>query len=411
MKKTTFSLIVVFALLIGISSCGKEEEKPKTSQTEKPSGTLKQKFEASYKNASNWLIAQQGKDGFWEAMKQPSMGYTAMVTYALANAADDMRKNYKSAIDKAVDYILKNQNKDDGSFSEIGGSTKTYVTSVVIMALVAVDKEKYKDIIKNAQDFLVGKQKKDGIYKGGAGYGDTGVKVKNGEIETYERKIADLSNTSFAIEALKASGLSEDSEYWKNVVEFLTRCQNDSETNKDPELEKLLADMGLKVGNDGGFTYTPIESKADEENLPDGSKILKSYGSMTYAGLKSFIYAKIDKKDPRVQSAYNWIKGHYTLDLHPGFGVDEVKRTHLQGIFYYYTMFAKALDVWGEEILETDDGKKHKWAEELAEKLISLQKEEGSAWKNESPRWGEGDKILATSYALIAYNTLRKWIK
>jgi squalene-hopene/tetraprenyl-beta-curcumene cyclase len=315
-----------------------------------------------------------------------------------------VRKNYQKNIDRAIAYIIAKQN-DDGSFSEGDGSNKSYVTSVILMVLATVDKEKYKDHIKKAQDYLVGGQKKEGIDMGGSGYGDV-------KPEGEKRTKCNLSTTGFAAEALKASDLPKDSEYWKNVVLFLQKCQNNSETNTDPELQKMLVEMGLKVGNDGGFIYAPDESKAGTEEISTGEKILKSYGSMTYEGLKSFIYAGLTKDDPRVQSAISWIKKNYTLEVHPGFGIDEVKRTHLQGLFYYYMMFAKALDVLGEETLVTADGKSHKWAEELLTKLVLLQTEEKNrAWKNKATRWMEDNPILCSSYALIAYNVLRKWVK
>ena len=53
---------------------------------------------------------------------------------------------------------------------------------------------------------------------------------------------------------------------------------------------------------DGGFYYTPAaggESMAGK--TPNGG--LRSYGSMTYAGLKSMIYAGVGPDDPRVKAA------------------------------------------------------------------------------------------------------------
>ena len=56
---------------------------------------------------------------------------------------------------------------------------------------------------------------------------------------------------------------------------------------------------------------------------------------MTYAGLKSMIYAGLTADDPRVKAAYDYITKHYTLDENPGLGQ--------QGLYYYYQTFAKAL--------------------------------------------------------------------
>jgi hypothetical protein len=60
------------------------------------------------------------------------------------------------------------------------------------------------------------------------------------------------------------------------------------------------------VGNDGGGFYSPGstagEAKAGFVTLPDGKKIRRSYGSMSYALLKSYAFCKIDRRDPRVRA-------------------------------------------------------------------------------------------------------------
>ena len=71
--------------------------------------------------------------------------------------------------------------------------------------------------------------------------------------------------------------------------------------------------------NDGGFYYTVAAGGQSMAGpTPDGG--LRSYGSMTYAGFKSMIYAGVEPDDPRVKAAYEWIQKHYTLDENPGMG-------------------------------------------------------------------------------------------
>ena len=404
-------VMITFVVLVGCSKKGEgdggaNKQSPTENKQTPQQSSLKQRMEASYKKAADWLVSKQGSDGTWKAGNFPSVGYTAMVSYALSGASPDVRKSYETAISKAIGYVISKQG-EDGSFSD-EGFNKTYITSIVVMSLASADKDKYADAIKRAQTFLVGGQQKSGIYKGGAGYGDIEAEMKDGKFVTKKRERADMSNTSFAMEALKASGLPEDSPYWKDAVEFLAKCQNSSETNTDPELMDVLAKAGIKIGNDGGFVYSPDYNQAGEETYADASKYMRSYGSMTYAGIKSFLYANVDKNDERVKAAVEWAKNHYTLDVNAGMPADKAK----QGLFYYYTTFSKAMGALGVEEFEDAKGEKHKWAEELVEKLISLQTAEGgSAWKNESPRWSEGDPVLATSYAIMTYNTIRKWIK
>ena len=200
-----------------------------------------------------------------------------------------------------------------------------------------------------------------------------------------------------SLEALKAAGVPPDSEVWKRAVEFLNRCQNRSESN---DLTKELEKEGITRADDGGFTYTPKASKPNEGPGGDPKKGLRSYGSMTYAGLKSFIYANVKKDDARVQAAYAWIQKHYSLDENPEMGA--------QGLYYYYHTFAKSLDAYGEGTLTDASGTKHRWAEELVEKLGDLQKDDGS-WTNDKDRWFEGHSPLVTSYCLRSLNLCRKW--
>ncbi len=121
---------------------------------------------------------------------------------------------------------------------------------------------------------------------------------------------------------------------------------------------------------------------------------LRSYGSMTYAGLKSMIYARVGKDDPRVKAAAAWAARHYTVDENPGVGAN--------GLFYYLQTFAKANSALGEDAVVTPDGKKHDWRADLKRKLSVSQQKDGS-WINEkSGRWMESMPELVTAYALLS---------
>ena len=76
----------------------------------------------------------------------------------------------------------------------------------------------------------------------------------------------------------------------------------------------------------------------------------------------------------------------------------------LQGLYYYYHVFARALRAWGEPVIPDDKGVKHSWREDLCRKLISLQNKDGS-WVNTADRWYEGNPSLVTAYAVLALQT------
>jgi squalene-hopene/tetraprenyl-beta-curcumene cyclase len=190
----------------------------------------------------------------------------------------------------------------------------------------------------------------------------------------------DLSNTSFALEALRQTQHLADTTVvgakdldWDAAVAFLQRCQNLPHYNHagwvkgDPK-------------NIGGFVYDPLNKKG-----------LLSYGSMSYAGLLSYIHADLKKDDPRVTAVFDWLRHNYTLEENPGMGAD--------GLFYYYHTMSKALSAHDTGTLAMADGREVAWASDLALKLINLQQSDGS-WVNASGRWWEKDPTLVTAYAL-----------
>jgi squalene-hopene/tetraprenyl-beta-curcumene cyclase len=119
---------------------------------------------------------------------------------------------------------------------------------------------------------------------------------------------------------------------------------------------------------------------------------------MTYAGLLSLIYAKVDRHDPRVASAFDWAVRHWDLSENPGMGA--------QGHYYFLHVLPKTLAAYGQDVLTLSDGKTLNWREETIKKLLSLQKIDPKSghgyWVNDEGRWMENDPVLVTSYCLLA---------
>jgi squalene-hopene/tetraprenyl-beta-curcumene cyclase len=129
------------------------------------------------------------------------------------------------------------------------------------------------------------------------------------------------------------------------------------------------------------------------DKTPNGG--LRSYGSMTYAGLKSMIYAGVSPEDKRVKAAVTWIQKHYDLKSNPGMGDS--------GLYYYYHLFAKALDAMNFKTFADANGVQHDWRRELREELIRRQQPDGS-WVNTTTRWMEGEPSLVTGYVLLTFS-------
>jgi squalene-hopene/tetraprenyl-beta-curcumene cyclase len=282
------------------------------------------------------------------------------------------------AIQKALAFLESNVRSDGGIYAE-GSTHRNYETCLAMSALQIANRNgKYDEILVAAEKFVKGIQwdqgegleSSDPAY-GGAGYG--------------RHKRPDLSNTAFMMEALHQLGRGPEDEAIQKALLFVSRTQNlESAANDTPHAAKI---------NDGGFYYTPAaggESQAGK--TVDGG--LRSYGSMTYAGLKSMLYAGVEKDDPRVVAALDFIRNHYSLEENPGMGA--------AGLYYYYHTFAKALAAAEIDVLTDDAGTSHNWREDLFNRLASQQAADGSFVNQENPRWLEGDRSLVTGYALLA---------
>lgn len=71
------------------------------------------------------------------------------------------------------------------------------------------------------------------------------------------------------------------------------------------------------------------------------------------------------------------------------------------GLYYYYHLFAKALDSAEFSKITDAAGQQHDWRAELIEHVGRLQADDGS-WTNANNKWMEGDPNLATVFSLLA---------
>jgi len=338
-------------------------------------------YQTTVDRAIKFLATNRSEDG--SLSSYVGIGPTALATLGMLRsrrAADDPQ------VAQALEYLEQYVQENGGIYTP-GTRISTYETCVALVCFKEANRNgKYDKIIKQAEAFIRGGQwgesrgkNRSDLYYGGAGYGG--------------KTRPDLSNTAFLIDALKSCGAGPDDKTIQKALVFVSRCQNlESEHNTTPFASKV---------NDGGFYYTCAIGRQDKERqTPQGG--LRSYGSMTYAGLKSMIYAGVTADDPRVKATVQWIRKHYDLKSNPGMGN--------AGLYYYYHIFAKALNALGIDQLEDSKGVKHDWRRELTEELARRQQENGS-WVNSNPRWMEGDPNLATAFALLALSYCQPSLK
>jgi squalene-hopene/tetraprenyl-beta-curcumene cyclase len=324
----------------------------------------------------HYLTAAQAEDGSFSA--RVGVGPTAMAVLAMLRNGQAVND---PTVAKGLAYLEKAVQANGGIY-QANSRVPNYETCVALLCLKEANKDgRYDEKIKKADGYVRSVQWSDkdssDFNYGGAGY-RPGSKSR-----------PDLSNTSSMIDALRAAGTPEDEEALKRAAIFVSRCQNlETEHNTTP--------LAAKV-NDGGFYYALTVDQRGNSGGPQGG--LRSYGSMTYSGLKSLLYAGVAKDDPRVKAAVAWIQKHYDLKNNPGMGE--------AGLYYYYHTFAKALDALGQSELEDGKGAKHDWRSELTAELANRQKSNGS-WVNSNEQWMENDPNLATSFALLALSYCEK---
>ena len=306
-----------------------------------------------------------------------SVGVTAVVAAGLTTSgvpADD------PVVAKALDYLLKNV-QEDGGIHAPGSRYANYETCIAAMAINEINEGgKYDQVLDRAEQFIRKGQwdqdeevSEEDLRYGGAGYGS--------------KARPDLSNTAFMIEALKELGASEDDPAIQKALVFVTRCQNlESEINSSPFAAKV---------DDGGFYYTVAAGGASVAGETENGG-LRSYPAMTYAGLKSMIYAGLDDSDFRVKAAKDFLRKNYSVEQNPFLGDS--------GLYYYYQTMSKALAANGEPVFQAEDGP-HVWRRELLKQLQERQREDGS-WVNSNERFMESDPNLVTGYALLTLATI-----
>ncbi len=331
-----------------------------------------------------WLQTNQNSNGWWSTPEHPALTGLAVSAF-MGNPSSHAAERAPETVARAYKFILANVKPDGGIYHQ---EDENYNTSICLMALLAARKPEYDPVVLRARQWIIGqqaggKENTGSPFDGGVGYGSSATGPHT-----------DMNNTYTALEALYYSkDLAKDKPLagskdlnWDAAIHFIERCQNLPSVNKQPWASDDPA-------NKGGFIYFPGRSSAGSQTNADGRVSFRSYGTITYAGFLSYIYADLKRDDPRVTAAFDWLRNNYTLEENPGMGTS--------GYYYYLQMTSKALSVYGVNELQVKGGATVDWRRQLVSKIMKLQLADGS-WKNENERWLERDPVLATSYSLMA---------
>lgn len=355
-----------------------------------PDGTvppsLQNEVNAAIDRGLDWLAAHQREDGSWSNGDFPAL--TALPLWAFARA-DHPRKAAVEAA--AVRYLLSCVQTNGGIYRDVpgrkGGGLGNYNTGIAMTALHALGRPDLTRVIQQARTFVAGAQYHgDDEYNGGFGY-DAATK----------RAYTDLLNTYYSAQAMRLTSDVEDSRpagephadiNWNETVAYISRMQN--RETAGPE-------------DAGGFFYNPTDPKAGTTTNAAGVVVLRSYGSITYAGFLALIFADVSREDVRVRSALKWAERHWTLDENPGMGQ--------RGVYFFYHVLSRALAASGRDVIAREGEAGVNWREAVARKLISTQRIDPATgagyWVNEDGTYWENDPVLSTAYSLQALESLQ----
>ncbi len=368
---------------------------------------------------ASWLESRQADDGSWSNPSHPAL--TALPAWALSASGAAT-----GAIARAAAFVRSCAQPDGGIYAQVpgrrGGALGTYNTAICMTALHFADNAGSIREIQNARNYVAATQLVGDDGPAGSGAGGFG----------YERNspngYADLNNSAWAIAAMR---LTQDVEEARPAGEAHADIDWDAALAFVDSMQVHAGDAGADPDDAGGFLYRREngEGAASPEGMasagagrrgapppevlerlkkerggkPPPSNAaaaqsrppLRSYGSITYSGLEAMIFAQVGRDDPRVVSAIDYARRHWTLDENPGMGQ--------QGLFYYYTIMARALSLLDIDVLPAakDGAPDVRWRDDLIAKVVSLQRDDGS-WVNSNNRFWENDPVLCTSYALLA---------
>ena len=363
--------LLCFTASLAVCTVAKAQEIPISDETAQARQATREYRHMVDRSVEYLRLRGQSADGSFSG--HAGVGPTGLVVTGLLEVGVSPQD---PLVRRALDFLEFHIQPDGGIYAR-ESLHRNYDTCIAMVAFHKANQNgQYDEVVSRAEKYVKGLQwdESEGIQPSEMSYGGAGYGSKSRP---------DLSNTSFLIESLHSLGNGPDDEAIQKALAFVSRCQNlESPYNDSPHAAAI---------NDGGFYYTVAaggESQAGVE--PGGGP--RSYGSMSYAGLKSMIYAGVDRDDVRVKAVVDFLKSNYDINQNPGMGP--------QGLFYYYQTMAKALTALGDDLFVDASGNQQQWKSQLRAKLLSMQREDGS-WVNENTRWMEGDPNLVSAYALL----------
>ena len=178
---------------------------------------------------------------------------------------------------------------------------------------------------------------------------------------------------------------------------FLALVQKSPKEKRSPLIPGFTNEITRQPPHDGGFFSSPTVAYANkgrtEVDPKTGHVFYRSYATATCDGILSLLALGVDKSDPRITSAINWLRDNDDWNLPEGIPLDDPAPWAESMRFYHLMVRAEtysSLDMPGD------------WRKDLLKALSGKQLPNGSFLNLEGRLMKEDDPLLCTAFAVIA---------
>jgi len=331
---------------------GGEQVNPVVAAPERRLSAFGERVERAIREGVQFLKAQQQADGSWTDIdKESKTGVTSLVTLALLASGE---KPESPAIRKATEYLR-------GFSPDVLRST--YAISLQTMVFAAAEPERDRSRIMVNVDWLDRAQIKPGdpqFWPGSWSYTDSS-----------RARPGDNSNTQYALLGLQAAGevgVPVNPSVW--------------------ELARSYWERGQK--HDGSWAYTP------DSNNPTASMTCAGISSLIISGHRGFESKEVLQGDTfqncgkgeanrNFERGIDWLADHFQVSQNFGAGQ--------QWKYYYLYGLERAGRLSGVRFIGERD-----WYRLGSEELVEQQNKLSGSWEGQL---FEKNNVLATSFALL----------
>jgi squalene-hopene/tetraprenyl-beta-curcumene cyclase len=340
---------------------------------------LQDRVQQAIGQGRGWLQRNQHATlGSWGNPDQPAL--TAMAVLAVrGNLGTQADPAVAKGIQNAYAFIRAQAKPDGGIY---GKGLAAYNTAVCLRTLLLDDSPQSAALIAGAQMFLR-------THGSGLDAGSKDGLTNNAEAADqwlqFSSPLASLRELQAAEEKLPASGQPSSELNWAAAIGFV-------ESSKKSPASSDVAEPSRRVPAQPRSAAVIAVRHPATDAASNRKVALRHSARMSYDGLLSLVYDKLEDDDVRIDAFLAWLSENYTAEENPGLGA--------KGLFYYYHSVAKVLSLRKIDRFKLKDGTEIDWRAEVSAKLLALQQPDGS-WANANGHWWEGDPVLACSYALL----------